>query len=51
MRDDAYQTRDTFVTRAGPTWLWRWMKSKGMNVSFKDDPELPSWVSELYSKR
>ena len=26
------------------------MKSKGMNVRFKDDPELPSWVSELLSK-
>jgi peptidoglycan/xylan/chitin deacetylase (PgdA/CDA1 family) len=51
MNDDAYQTRDTFVTRAGPTWLWRWMKSKGMSVSFKDDPDPPTWVSDLYSKR
>ena len=51
MSDEAYQTPDTFVTRAGPTWLWRWMKSKGMSVSFKDDPELSSWVSDLYSKR
>jgi len=51
MNDDAYKTQDTFVTRAGPTWLWRWMKSKGMNVSFKDDPDPPAWVSELYSKR
>ena len=51
MHDDAYQTHDTFVTRAGPTWLWRWMKSKGMNVSFKDDPDPPTWVVDLYSKR
>jgi peptidoglycan/xylan/chitin deacetylase (PgdA/CDA1 family) len=51
MKDEAYHTRDTLVTRAGPTWLWRWMKSKGMNLSFKDDPEPPAWVSDLYSRR
>ncbi|MBS1811760.1 MAG: polysaccharide deacetylase family protein [Acidobacteria bacterium] len=48
MRDAAYQTKDTNVSRNGPTWLWRWMKSKGMNVSFRDDPEPPQWVMELY---
>ncbi|MBL8208567.1 MAG: polysaccharide deacetylase family protein [Blastocatellia bacterium] len=48
MNDPAYQTKDTNVSRNGPTWLWRWMKSKGMNVSFKDDPELPGWVMDLY---
>jgi len=51
MRDEAYQTRDTFVTRWGNTWLWRWMKSQGMSISFKDDPDPPTWVTELYSKR
>ena len=48
MSDAAYQTKDTNVSRNGPTWLWRWMKSKGMNVSFKDDPEVPGWVMELF---
>jgi hypothetical protein len=51
MTDDAYRTPDTFVTRWGTTWLWRWMKSKGMSVNFKDDPDPPAWVSDLYSKR
>ncbi len=50
MRDPAYQTKDVNVSRNGPTWLWRWMKSKGMNVSFKDDPEPPSWVMELFQQ-
>jgi peptidoglycan/xylan/chitin deacetylase (PgdA/CDA1 family) len=50
MADPAYQTPDTFVTKFGPTWLWRWTKSKGVKVSFKDDPEPPTWVAELYSK-
>ena len=51
MADPAYQTKDTLVTSGGPTWLWRWMKSKGMNVSFKDDPEPPKWVTEMFNQR
>ena len=50
MSDPAYQTKDTYVTKDGPNWLWRWMKSKGMQVSFKDDPEPPTWVTDLFEK-
>jgi hypothetical protein len=50
MSDPAYETKDKYVGKTGPTWLWRWMKSKGMNVSFKDDPEPPQWVTELSNK-
>lgn len=50
MADDAYRTPDV-VTKAGPTWLWRWMKSKGLNLNFKAEPDPPAWVSDLYSKR
>jgi len=50
MRDPAYQTQDTYVTKFGPSWLWRWMVSKEMKVSFKDDPEPPQWVIELCLK-
>jgi hypothetical protein len=51
MRDPAYQTRSTLVTKGRPTWLWRWMKSKGMSVSFAADPEPPDWVTALYAAR
>jgi peptidoglycan-N-acetylglucosamine deacetylase len=51
MRDPAYRTPDTFVARSGPTWLWRWSRSLGLDVSFKDDPEPPTWVTELYTRR
>jgi peptidoglycan/xylan/chitin deacetylase (PgdA/CDA1 family) len=51
MADAAYQTKDTVVAKGGPTWLWRWMKSLGMNVSFNDDPEPPQWVMNLYNNR
>jgi peptidoglycan-N-acetylglucosamine deacetylase len=53
MSDPAYQTKDTYVGKYGPTWLWRWMESKGMSikgmkVSGKDDPEPPEWVMDLF---
>src|SRR6266567_291038 len=55
MKDPAYQTKDTLVSRYGPTWLWRWMKSKGMNIRgmnirAADDPEPPQWVVARYQK-
>jgi peptidoglycan/xylan/chitin deacetylase (PgdA/CDA1 family) len=51
MADPAYQTKDTQVSQNGPTWLWRWMRSLGLNLSFKDDPEPPRWVTDLYNQR
>ncbi len=47
MRDVAYQTPDTLVTKFGPSWLWRWRKSLGLDVSFAGDPEPADWVLEL----
>lgn len=51
MRDAAYQTKDTTISDRGPTWLWRWSKSLGQNISFKDDPDPPKWVMDLYNQR
>lgn len=48
MTAPAYLTEDTLVTAHGPTWLFRWMKSMGKNVSFRGDPEPPPWVVDLY---
>jgi peptidoglycan/xylan/chitin deacetylase (PgdA/CDA1 family) len=51
MSDSAYETRETYVTSFGPTWLFRWSKSKGMNLDFGGDPEVPKWVMELFNSR
>lgn len=51
MADPAYQTKDTVVTKFGPTWLWRWAKSKDMDVDFSADPDPPKWVMDLDNKR
>jgi peptidoglycan/xylan/chitin deacetylase (PgdA/CDA1 family) len=50
MADPAYATQDTVVSDSGPTWLFRWMKSLGMNLSFREDPEVPGWVLEDYHR-
>ena len=51
MSDPAYETKDTYITKFGPTWLFRWSKSKGLNVSFFGDPDPPKWVMDLYNSR
>ncbi len=51
MADPAYQTKDTTVTKFGPTWLWRWTKSKGLDLDFAGDPDPPKWVMDLYNSR
>jgi len=51
MSDAAYQTKDTFVTKFGPSWLFRWTKSKGMDVDFAGDPDPPKWVMDLHHSR
>ena len=51
MADPAYQTKDTYVSTYGPTWLFRWAKSRGLNLDFSADPEPPKWVMDLYNKR
>jgi len=51
MADPAYQTKDTMVTKFGPTWLWRWTRSKGMDLDFAGDPDPPKWVMDLYNSR
>lgn len=51
MTDPAYETKDTFVTRHGPTWFVRWTRSKGMNLDFSGDPDPPKWVMDLFNNR
>jgi peptidoglycan/xylan/chitin deacetylase (PgdA/CDA1 family) len=48
MQHPAYRTRDTYVTRAGPSWLWRWTNSLDLDVSFRGDPEPPAWILESF---
>jgi peptidoglycan/xylan/chitin deacetylase (PgdA/CDA1 family) len=51
MSDPAYETKDTYVNKFGPTWFFRWSKSKGMNLDFSGDPDPPKWVMDMYDSR
>lgn len=51
MADPAYETKDTHVSNFGPTWLFRWSKSKGMSLDFRGEPETPKWVMDLFNSR
>ena len=51
MADPAYQTKDTYVTKYGPSWFFRWSQSKGLDVSFRGDPDPPKWVMDLYQNK
>jgi peptidoglycan/xylan/chitin deacetylase (PgdA/CDA1 family) len=51
MADPAYQTKDTYISKYGPTWFFRWSKSKGMDLDFKGDPDPAKWIMDLYNQR
>lgn len=51
MADSAYRTPVTVVSRHGPTWLWRWSRSMGQNVSFRGEPDPPQWIMDAYESR
>ncbi len=50
MADPAYKTENTFVTKFGPTWFFRWAQSKGLKLDFSGDPDPPKWVMDLYNR-
>jgi peptidoglycan/xylan/chitin deacetylase (PgdA/CDA1 family) len=43
--DPAYRTPDTYRTKAGPMWGYRWARSLGVRVNGALEPEPAAWVS------
>jgi peptidoglycan/xylan/chitin deacetylase (PgdA/CDA1 family) len=43
--DAAYKTADTFTTKAGPMWAYRWARTLGVKVNGTLEPEPAAWVS------
>lgn len=42
--DPAYKTADTWRTKAGPMWGYRWARSLGVRVNGALEPEPAAWV-------
>jgi len=43
--DAAYKTADTWTTKAGPMWAYRWARSLGVKVNGALEPEPAAWVA------
>ena len=42
--DAAYRTPDTYTTRYGPMWGYRWAKERDVKVNGRLEPEPPAWI-------
>jgi len=43
--DPAFQTPDTFVTKFGPMWGYRWARALGIRVDGTKESEPPEWIA------
>jgi peptidoglycan/xylan/chitin deacetylase (PgdA/CDA1 family) len=51
LQDKAYSTRDEYVGPAGISWLHRWMIALGRPLDYRDDPDPPKFVYDLYRRK
>ncbi len=45
LKDPAYAVPETFITRFGPMWGYRWATELHVKVNGRDEPDPPDWVS------
>jgi hypothetical protein len=44
--DPAYRTPDTYVTKYGPMWGYRWAQERQVKVNGSLEPDPPKWIIE-----
>lgn len=44
LKDEAYKLPDTFIRRAGISWLHRWALDRGRETVLPDEPKVPEFV-------
>jgi len=44
--DQAYQAPDTFITKFGPMWGYRWARVRNVKVDGSLEPDPPKWVAD-----
>ena len=44
--DPAYQIPDTYITKYGPMWGYRWANERGVKVNGRLEPEPPEWIAD-----
>jgi hypothetical protein len=48
LQDDAYRLEDEYVGDTGISWLHRWMLTLGKKLDYRDDPDPPNFILELW---
>jgi len=46
LEDPAYATPETYITKFGPMWGYRWARELGVKVNDNDEPALPAWIGQ-----
>ena len=46
LQDPAYATRETYITKFGPMWGYRWAKELNVKVNGSDEPDPPAWINQ-----
>jgi|HubBroStandDraft_5_1064220.scaffolds.fasta_scaffold08414_4 peptidoglycan/xylan/chitin deacetylase (PgdA/CDA1 family) len=49
--DPVYQAPDTFVTKFGPMWGYRWAKERNVKVNGSLEPDPPEWIVEYAQQK
>jgi peptidoglycan/xylan/chitin deacetylase (PgdA/CDA1 family) len=49
LQDHAYSVPETFITKYGPMWGYRWAQVLHVKVSGRDEPDPPAWLDQ-YAK-
>jgi peptidoglycan-N-acetylglucosamine deacetylase len=51
LQDKAYQLKDNYIGKSGISWLHRWMIGLGKELDYKDDPDPPKFIMDLYQSK
>ena len=46
LRDHAYATPETYITKFGPMWGYRWARELNVKVNGRDEPDPPAWLDQ-----
>jgi peptidoglycan/xylan/chitin deacetylase (PgdA/CDA1 family) len=49
LQDHAYSVPETFITKYGPMWGYRWAQVLHVKVNGRDEPDPPAWLDQ-YAK-
>jgi peptidoglycan/xylan/chitin deacetylase (PgdA/CDA1 family) len=51
LQDHAYSVPETFITKFGPMWGYRWAQVLHVKVSGRDEPDPPAWLDQYAKNR